>query len=432
MTGLNESIQTYSTAIAALFAAVSAGIAVWAMKKNGESSRSLLAETQRTNARQGFEQRYTLLLAQHNALHDSLCEHLNTEPTIRNTHDVANPLSAYNNELSGLERYFYFLTGHPVISPYMRVLFHILKHINDDPYMLDKTDAEKRLYSSPLRSYIRNDVLFLIAVNALNVNSDHPKVAGYPMYQKLLHRFNFFEHAVFTNPRHPNEPFMMSLGGKNNTEAEREHFRLALGQNWGYMVSGFIGTVRKGQLIRTQSLAYEVNTGIDERIMFPHDLLSTPLLACTAVYSNPHSDGLLLAISDYAEEVFDKCKLEYKWAKERYVKAQAVLRFINGSYIDLRGEQYPISTIADLESLYKSTPVLQWTEILVKASGEAQDESVRLYDIRDEISTFTELESVTWPQDESHYHVLLKKRIHQVCEEAYRSLVSSLRYQFDK
>lgn len=432
MTGLNESIQTYSTAAAALIAAVSAGIAVWAMKKNGESSRSLFAETQRTNARQGFEQRYTLLLTQHNALHIALCEHLNTEPTISNTHGVANPLSSYNNGLSGLGRYFDFLTGHPVISPYMRVLFHLLKHINDDPYMLDKTDAEKRLYSSPLRSYIRNDVLFLIAVNALNVNSDRLKVAGYPMYQKLLHRFNFFEHAVFTNPRRPNDPFMISLDKTNYAEEERAYFLKELRQLWGYMLNGFIGTVRKGQRICNQDLVYEVNTGIDEKIMFPHDLLSTPLLACTAVYNNPHSDGLCLAISDYAEEVFARCKLEYLCARERYIKAQTVLRFINGSYRDLQGGQYPISAITDLESLYQTTPVCQRTEILVLAQGESPDKTVRLYDIWDEISTFAEFHSVTWPQDESHYLVVLKQRIHQVFEDAYRTFACSLRYQFDK
>lgn len=122
MTGLYETIQTYSTAVAAIFAAVSAVIAVRAMRKNVESSGSLLAETQRTNARQGFEQRYTLLLTQHNVLHDALCKHLNTEPKISNDYGTEHPLSTWNSDQRGLERYFYFLTGHPVISPYMRVL----------------------------------------------------------------------------------------------------------------------------------------------------------------------------------------------------------------------------------------------------------------------------------------------------------------------
>lgn len=336
MTGTNEIIQTYSTAAAAVIAALSAAIAVWAMKKNVESSGSLLAETQRTNARQGFEQRYTLLLTQHNALHDELCKHLNTEPQISNEFGVKSPLSKWNSDQSGLERYFYFLTGHPVISPYMRILFHLLKHINDDPYIVDKSDEEKRVYSSPLRSYIRNDVLFLIAVNALNVSSDRLKKAGYPKYQMLLHRFNFFEHAVFTNPRQPNEPFSTHLDDlrhevdKNNrADVEQEYFYCELNNACSFISGYVLAAVKQAELPQRQNIRITKN----EKIISPHDLISTPLLACTAVYSNPHADGYSKARAAYADEILERCKSVYLATKESSEKAQSVLKFINGDLL---------------------------------------------------------------------------------------------------
>ena len=172
----------------------------------------------------------------------------------------------------------------------MRVLFHLLKHINDDPYVIDKSDEEKRVYSSPLRSYIRNDVLFLIAVNALNIKSERLKEAGYPKYQKLLHRFNFFEHAVFTNPRQANEPFIKllevmnpSVDKNNHADVVREYFILELKDACGYIMGCFIKAIKQGRLPQEQDMKFNVPVDGNIKIMLPHDLISTPLLACTAV-----------------------------------------------------------------------------------------------------------------------------------------------------
>ncbi|MDD7998245.1 putative phage abortive infection protein [Kosakonia radicincitans] len=435
MTGTNEIIQTYSTAAAAVIAALSAAIAVWAMKKNVESSGSLLAETQRTNARQGFEQRYTLLLTQHNALHDELCKHLNTEPQISNEFGVKSPLSKWNSDQSGLERYFYFLTGHPVISPYMRILFHLLKHINDDPYIVDKSDEEKRVYSSPLRSYIRNDVLFLIAVNALNVSSDRLKKAGYPKYQMLLHRFNFFEHAVFTNPRQPNEPFSTHLDhlrhkvDKNNrADVEQEYFYCELNDACSFISGYVLAAVKQAELPQRQNIRITKN----EKIISPHDLISTPLLACTAVYSNPHADGYSKARAAYADEILERCKSVYQATKESSEKAQSVLKFINGTYTDLDGVQHTISGIEDLTSYKSSIEPCNRSKVVIQAHGATSDKSVTLYEISEALNDFIEVGSITWPQDEEHFFSQLKVRIQEIMDDAYRTLVSSLRHQFDE
>lgn len=435
MTHWNEAIQTYSTAVAAIFAAVSAAIAVRAMKKNVESSESLLAETQRTNARQGFEQRYTLLLTQHNALHDELCKYLNTEPKIRNDHGGESLLSKFNSEQYGLEGYFNFLTGHPVISPYMRILFHLLKHINEDPYIVDKSDEDKRVYSSPLRSYIRNDVLFLIAVNALNVSSDRLKKAGYPKYQMLLHRFNFFEHAVFTNPRQPNKPFIKDPDNpeseddiNNYADAEREFFLRELSSACSYLKGYVLYAVKNAELPQRQNITITIN----EKKISPHNLISTPLLACTAVYSNPNSDAYSKARAAYVEEVLERCKSLYTETKGRSEKAQTVLKFINGTYTDLDGVQHTISGIEDLISYKSHIKPYERGKVVIQAPGDTSDKSVTLYSIRDVLNDFTEVGSITWPQDEEHFYVQLKERIVEIMDDAHNTLVSSLRHQFDE
>ncbi|MCG7783410.1 hypothetical protein [Lelliottia amnigena] len=93
MTDINSIIQTYSTAAAAIIAAVSTFVAVTAMIKSSKFSRETLEESQKANARQTFEQRYTLLLTQHNALHAALCTYLDNEPEIENRHGVSQRIS---------------------------------------------------------------------------------------------------------------------------------------------------------------------------------------------------------------------------------------------------------------------------------------------------------------------------------------------------
>lgn len=90
----------------------------------------------------------------------------------------------------------------------MRTLYHLLKfvHTEDVSKGTIKNEFQKN-YTSPVRSTIRNDVLLLIAVNALNVRSQRAKNASYPYYQEMLHDFSFFEHAIFMFPSNPNSLF---------------------------------------------------------------------------------------------------------------------------------------------------------------------------------------------------------------------------------
>ena len=198
-------IATLATAWAAYAASRSASVSVKALNITEQTAndtleltKTSLKESQGANTRSAFEARYTLLLAQHNEYHEKVCSVLDMDVQ-------AKEVMENRFEWDSLHTSLTFLTGHTVISPYMRILYHLLKHIDEDFYEENAKIDEKKKYSSLVRSVIRNDVLFLIAINALNVNSELAKLSGYPKYQKLLHLFDFFEHAVFIHPQKPND-----------------------------------------------------------------------------------------------------------------------------------------------------------------------------------------------------------------------------------
>lgn len=194
-------------------AAESAEIARESMETTQELGQKTLKETQAANQRAAFESRYAMLLAHHDHYHQQLCDYLDTELKVenkRNEHPVRNKneIRTFFEEsiyAEKLDDCFSFLTGHQIISRYMRVLYHLLKFVGETKnYNGSDGVSFQKNYTSPLRSTIRNDVLLLIAVNALNVRDERAVHSSYPHYQKLLHDFAFFEHAIFMFPSNPN------------------------------------------------------------------------------------------------------------------------------------------------------------------------------------------------------------------------------------
>jgi len=192
-----------ATWMAAKRAAESAQIARKSMEATMHLGSQTLEETQATNRRTAFESRYNMLLAQHDNYHRQLCDYLD-----KNKEAVEAFFSKHIYDTT-LDKCFSFLTGHQIISRYMRVLYHLLKYVRENGDFSGKDNVKfQKNYTSPLRSTIRNDVLLLIAVNALNVIDERAKSSSYPYYQQLLHDFDFFEHAIFMFPQTPNELFV--------------------------------------------------------------------------------------------------------------------------------------------------------------------------------------------------------------------------------
>lgn len=430
-------LMDISPVAAAVFGGVSALVAARALIITSQSAK----EAQEMNARQGFEQRYTLLLTQHNTLHDALCEHLKVELKVKNVNGIEVKLSNYNDSVGGMDKYFYFLTGHPVISPYMRVLYHLLKHIDADPFIANKSDAEKKRYSSPLRSYIKNDVLFLIAVNALNVKDERLKETGYPEYQKLLHRFNFFEHAVFSNPRQPNEPFKETLVNLkrsdtpgvnvNDTIAVEEYHVLDKIRNRLNWVSYLFETAAKlAKLPEPETMKTSDIVNGASIMLTPAQSLDTPFLASIIVYSTPHSGAIKTARDRFIAEILGRCKSAYEEGQLEMTQSQYVKKFIGGFYYDDAGLLCTVNALGDLKNLATGLSDLVVRHIKVFSAGTTSPQSISLSTILKDIDMFEKYERVKWPQDKEDFYKELDRRIYSVLRGAMNSFRNSYQHKY--
>lgn len=173
----------------ATLAAIATALAAIATRNSTKVAEAALVHTQETSRRNEFISRYTLLLEQHK-------EQLNV---VKSYLDTAEGKELLDGLIEGTDHQTAFKTlqGHSIVSPYMRVLYHLLRHISAH-YIDNATTEDKKMYSSIVRSLIRNDVLFLVAVNGSYVIEDNEE-NDYGKYQRLLRDLNFFEHALFFN-----------------------------------------------------------------------------------------------------------------------------------------------------------------------------------------------------------------------------------------
>ncbi|MBD8170204.1 putative phage abortive infection protein [Erwinia persicina] len=182
----NHTSEISMLAVTAL-AAISTSFAAIATRNSTKVSEATLIHTQKTSRRDEFISRYTLLLEQHK-------EQLNV---VKSYLDTVKGKELLHKLIEGTDHQTAFKTlqGYNILSPYMRVLYHLLRHISAH-YIDNATTEDKKKYSSIVRSLIRNDVLFLIAVNSSYVIEGNEE-NDYGKYLKLLREFDFFEHALF-------------------------------------------------------------------------------------------------------------------------------------------------------------------------------------------------------------------------------------------
>ncbi|MDL9981750.1 putative phage abortive infection protein [Providencia rettgeri] len=187
---------TKSTAIAAILAFF---MSLCGLRISIKSSRAA-----------SFENTFNLLLTQHNAELNKIYSYLNE---LKSSESKDNDLSRFiiSKLLKGKTPYdrtsvddvsidliVWHIRNNKNLSTYFRVLYHLLKYIQNADYT-NKTLKNKKIYSSLVRSYINDDLLWLLAINTLLVD-DKSGVSGssdYGKYRKLLIDFDFFEHARF-------------------------------------------------------------------------------------------------------------------------------------------------------------------------------------------------------------------------------------------
>lgn len=304
------SLAFFATAWAAHEARKSAKAAVKAVTTADET----LKETRKNYQRDAFEKRYSLLLEQHNQQLKNVVEFLSSET------DEAKRFIDNINERKLVLSIDKYLSGHSILSPYMRTLYHLLKHINENFYLINLSDDElikrKKDYSSPLRSLIRNDVLYLIALNCLVTKSkdEHGEVDnGYGYYQWLLNYFDFFEHAVFFDWR----------SNVRINDAD-EHMR-------EYLNDRYISYIKNALMECFRKKNYSVPNIIN------HPLLPPVYLAMNYVYKTAANEVIMAFFADFESQIKALVKGYLNSARSERHKAFEELKTIKGMYV---GDSY--------------------------------------------------------------------------------------------
>jgi antirestriction protein len=182
-------IATSLAFFAALWSAFEARKSAKAAFLAVKTAEASLEEARKNFRKEAFNQRFSLLLEQHNVYLEKINKFVGSDKGWALVEEI---FKSKKHRVA-----FELLRGHFICSPYMRVLYHLLKFINDD-YYGNKDDVKgRKKYSSLVRSLISNDVLFLIAVNSSFIKEGEV-FNQYNNYQKYLQRFDFFEHADFS------------------------------------------------------------------------------------------------------------------------------------------------------------------------------------------------------------------------------------------
>ncbi|MEG5394350.1 putative phage abortive infection protein [Enterobacter hormaechei] len=182
--GIATAIGALVTALALVYTAKAAKAA----SKSTKVAQDSLDHTMNNTRRDEFARHFTLLLELHNEQHEIVKKYLDSVHGKSFFESVRAPIT--------LKEAHQLMHGQSFISPYMRILYHALKYINNSYYDPKADLKEKKKYSSLIRSLIRNDVLYLVALNSAFTN-DKGVPNQYVEYQSLLHKFSFFDHAQF-------------------------------------------------------------------------------------------------------------------------------------------------------------------------------------------------------------------------------------------
>lgn len=248
-----------------------------AAHKSTEIAKEALDKAIENAQRDEFVRHFSMLLDQHNAQLEIVKSYLDgMEKKVKEAEQQEGEklLNALIQPISHLEA-FNKLRGHRVISPYMRILYHLLKYVSEDFYIKNTTIEQKKKYTSIVRSLIRNDVLFLVAVNASYIRDNNVE-NQYANFQKYLYKFDFFEHAIFFSP------------SKANKEKDEDKIN-----EWH---AGFKNGYEE------YFLELILNNGENMRGRNPVPLF-TPAIIISVIYKNPQHDRVMTLLSELPKSI---------------------------------------------------------------------------------------------------------------------------------
>lgn len=153
-------------------------------KETLKIAEASLQSSLESSRKDDFIKQFTLLIEQHNKSHEIMMNTLNTYKIGSDKNIKWDMTIKQASENLYLNYKF---------SPYMRMLFRVLKYCDENFYILGDTHEitkEKKKYTSIVRSMIRNDVLYFVAINSMNERD------VFSEYRNKLKKFDFFEHLI--------------------------------------------------------------------------------------------------------------------------------------------------------------------------------------------------------------------------------------------
>lgn len=133
-----------------------------------------------------FEATFALLLNQHNQALKELKNNPYYLPIVNNVLDATKSLAKQND---------LFHKHDDVFGSYFRILYHLLKFIDNNAGFHPFDISRKKIYTSLVRSQLDNEITLLLAINCSHANAGNQ----YQNYKLLIERYSMLEHLILKN-----------------------------------------------------------------------------------------------------------------------------------------------------------------------------------------------------------------------------------------
>lgn len=139
-----------------------------------------------TKKQSTFESTFSLLLAQHSQALKDLKSSPNYQQLTQTTLDGLMSLK-HQNEVMHKHDDFY--------GSYFRILYHIVKYIDENGGITCFSHKKKKLYTSLVRAHLDNELTFLLAINCAHGSKNNQ----YGRYKELIEKYALLEHLILDN-----------------------------------------------------------------------------------------------------------------------------------------------------------------------------------------------------------------------------------------
>ncbi|HAS0880017.1 TPA: hypothetical protein I3321_000396 [Enterobacter roggenkampii] len=130
-----------------------------------------------------FESTFSLLLTQHNNALNELRKKTNYSKLINEMMNGLIPLKETNTLMHNHDAVF---------GSYFRILYHLLKFIDNNAGYHPFDLARKKNYTSLVRAHLDNEITYLLAINCAHADSENQ----YQLYKILIERYAMLEHLI--------------------------------------------------------------------------------------------------------------------------------------------------------------------------------------------------------------------------------------------